>query len=123
INAELDNAREERQRLEQRLAQAREEGRAKSNYLAAISHQVRTPMNGILGMAELLKESPLDSSQLHYIHTIERSGRALVEIISELVDFADIESGNLRLALDPFDPERVVDDCLSILSLAAMEKR
>lgn len=123
INAELGKAREERQRLEQLLAQAREEGRAKSDYLAAISHQVRTPMNGILGMAELLRESPLDNSQLHYIHAIERSGRALVEIISELVDFADIEAGNLHLALDPFDPERVVDDCLSILSLAALEKR
>lgn len=123
INAELNQAREERQRLEQTMAQTRSESRAKSGYLATISHQIRTPMNGMLGMADLLKETSLDSSQLHYVHTIERSGRALVEIVSELLDFADIESGKLALAIDPFDLETVVDDCLSILSLAAVEKR
>lgn len=119
----LEQIREERRHLELRIAQTDEESRAKSNYLAAISHQVRTPMNSLLGMTELLKESTLDNHQRNYLHTIERSGQVLVEIIRELVEFADIESGNLQLILDPFDPEDVVDDCLTILSLAAMEKQ
>lgn len=123
INAELSQARDEHQRLEESIAHTREESRAKSSYLTTLSHQIRTPMSSIMGMAELLKESPLDGSQLHYVYTIERAGKALVEIISELLEFAEVESGRLQLAVEPFDLQTVVDDCLSILSLAALERR
>jgi len=122
INEELIKAREERGRLEQIASSARQESAAKSTFLATIGHEIRTPMSGVLGMAELLKGTELDSTQLHYVAVIERSGHNLMEMISNLLDYAIIERGGMDLDIVPFSPETLLDDCLSLFTLRAVEK-
>lgn len=122
INEELIKAREERAQLEQVASSARQESAAKSGFLATIGHEIRTPMSGVLGMAELLKSTELDSTQLHYVAVIERSGHNLMEMISNLLDYAIIEGGGMELNIEPFEPETLLDDCLSLFTLRAVEK-
>lgn len=71
--------------------------RAKSQFLANISHELRTPMNGILGMTDLALDTTLDAEQREYLLTIQSSGVALLEMINKLLDFTNTESGALTL--------------------------
>jgi PAS domain S-box-containing protein len=70
---------------------------AKSQFLANISHELRTPMNGILGMTDLALDTTLDTEQREYLLTIQSSGVALMETIDKLLDFTNAESGTLKL--------------------------
>src|SRR5690606_19611270 len=74
------------------VMQARSESEAKSRFLASMSHEVRTPMNGVLGMAELLAGTRLDNEQKRYARAILDSGRALLNILNDILDYAKIEA-------------------------------
>ena len=98
--------------LEQRVAErtldlsrAKEEAeranRAKSDFLAGISHELRTPMNAILGFAQLLELDELGGEQGDNVRQILTAGRHLLELITELLDIARIEAGELALSLEP----------------------
>lgn len=84
-------------RIESDLRQARktaeEASRAKSAFLGTLSHELRTPMNGILGMAELLLASPLDEHQRESVEHIKRSALAYTETLNKLLEFSFLESG------------------------------
>lgn len=110
---------EELQRL---LSRAEAADRAKSEFLANMSHEIRTPMNGVLGMAELLAKSKLDTRQKTFTDIIVKSGNALLTIINDILDFSKIEAGQMRLRSVPFDPAEAVEDVVSLLSSAALEK-
>ncbi|MGV1957810.1 PAS-domain containing protein, partial [Agrobacterium sp. 22-224-1] len=110
---------EELQRL---LSRAEAADRAKSEFLANMSHEIRTPMNGVLGMAELLAKSNLDTRQKTFTDIIVKSGNALLTIINDILDFSKIEAGQMRLRSVPFDPAEAVEDVVSLLSSAALEK-
>ncbi|CAL5400866.1 unnamed protein product [Camellia sinensis] len=72
---------------------------AKSQFLATVSHEIKTPMNGVLGMLQMLMDADLDVTQQDYVKTAQGSGRALVSLINELLDQAKIESGKLELEI------------------------
>ncbi|NSZ12370.1 PAS domain-containing hybrid sensor histidine kinase/response regulator [Agrobacterium fabrum] len=110
---------EELQRL---LSRAEAADRAKSEFLANMSHEIRTPMNGVLGMAELLAKSKLDTRQKTFTDIIVKSGNALLTIINDILDFSKIEAGQMKLRSVPFDPAEAVEDVVSLLSSAALEK-
>jgi PAS domain S-box-containing protein len=88
-----------------RLAKERAEAasKAKSEFLANMSHEIRTPLNGIFGMLQLLQDSPLDSDQHEYVDIALATGRGLMTIIDDILDFSRMEAGKLELDEREFD--------------------
>ncbi|HEY0946484.1 MAG TPA: ATP-binding protein [Opitutaceae bacterium] len=95
---------------------------AKDQFLATMSHEVRTPLNGIVGFTSLLLDTPLTPEQREYVQTIRVSSEALIHLTTEILDFSDITAGRLQLEFQPCDPRRVVDDALEIFAGTAAEK-
>nr|WP_255430898.1 hybrid sensor histidine kinase/response regulator [Rhodanobacter sp. DHG33] len=91
-----------------RLAQTASE--AKTQFLAELGHEIRTPMTGVLGMAELLLNRPLGSTERDYVRTIQRSGEVLLTLVNDALDLARIEAGRLQLTPAPFDPRALLLD-------------
>jgi len=116
----------ERREVEETLRTARDEAekasRAKSEFVAAMSHEVRTPMNGIIGMTGLLLETSLSDEQREYVDTIRHSGDALLTIVNDILDFSKIEAGRLDLEESPFDLRDCVEAALDLLAPKASEK-
>ncbi len=96
--------------------------RAKSAFLANMSHEIRTPMNGVVGMADLMAEHPLDEDLASYVDTIRSSGRALLSIINDVLDYSKIEASRMVLHTEPFDLERTILDVISLLMPTVREK-
>ena len=101
---------------------ALEASTAKSQFLATMSHEIRTPMNAIIGMADLLWETPLTTEQEQYIRVFRTAGENLLGIINDVLDISKIEAGYLELEETAFDLEQLVEKTCDVLSLRAHEK-
>jgi PAS domain S-box-containing protein len=114
------------QQLIQDLAAARDEALAaaqlKSQFLAMVSHEVRTPMNGVIGLTKLLLDTPLEPTQRRYGEAIRTSARALLAIINDILDFSKIEAGKLTLVLSDFNLGNLIEDAAHAASAAARAK-
>lgn len=102
--------------------QAEQASRAKSAFLATMSHEIRTPMNGVLGTARLLQDTDLTSTQQHYVQVINRSGRSLLAILNDVLDYSKIEAGHLVIQQDNFDLHRLVRETYDLMLSRAIEK-
>lgn len=90
--------------------------RAKSTFLATMSHEIRTPMNGMFGMLELLGLSKLDDEQRNKLQLVRESGKSLLRIIDDILDFSRIEAGKLELRPEITSIKQLIDDTLNIYS-------
>ncbi len=95
---------------------------AKARFLAAVSHEVRTPLNGILGMTDLLAGTALNVKQREYVDTARRSSEALLSLLSDILDYSRMDAGKLTLARVAFDLRQCVHDAADILAPLAREK-
>ena len=103
--------------------QATEASRAKSKFLATMSHEIRTPLNGVLGMASLLGSTDLEASQRSMVDLIEESGKSLLQILNDVLDIANIESGRFEIEDSEYDPAAVLEMISSPFRLKAQEKQ
>ena len=96
--------------IEQRRTLAEQASSAKTQFLATLSHEIRTPMTGVMGMAELLLNTPLDTRQRDYTRAMQRSGDMLMKLLNDALDLVRIDSGRLELEPAPYDPRQLVGD-------------
>ncbi|TAA47161.1 response regulator [Corallincola spongiicola] len=110
LNDELE------QRVAQRTLEAIQANKAKSEFLANMSHEIRTPMNAVLGMVQLLLNTPLTAQQKDYVDKAQLSAKSLLQIINDILDFSKIEAGKLALEKIEFSLDKVLDQAVSLTS-------
>jgi len=88
--------------------------KAKSDYLASLSYQIRTPLNSVLGLSDLLLETKINKEQREYLELVRDSGKNLLQVISDIFDYSSIESGNLELEESYFSLEQCLKEVVNL---------
>ncbi len=117
--ADLEEA---RQRAEDARQRAEDANLAKSAFLATMTHEIRTPMHGMLGMTELLMDTGLDNQQRRYANTAHRSGQALLGLINSILDFSKLDAAAVQLERRSFNLLAMLDDLCFLESEPAARK-
>ncbi|MGR3713522.1 MAG: ATP-binding protein [Shimia sp.] len=94
---------------------------AKPQFLARMSHEIRIPMNGVLGMAELLSDSELTAAQRGLLDSMNSSGSSLLNIINDILDFSKIDSGHMTVRKDVCKPIDIIEKTAQILAFQASD--
>lgn len=114
-------------RREEALLKATEQAiaanRVKSDFLSNVSHEVRTPLNGVLGMAQVLEKTPLSDEQKKYVGIIKSCSDGLLAVVNDILDISKIESGKLVLNRERFSIDDVVKRTFDVVDAAARKKK
>jgi signal transduction histidine kinase len=102
--------------------EAESANRLKTEFLANISHELRTPMNGVLGMSELLLSTALDAEQRDFASTALHSAESMQSLVENILSFSELESGRAQLVAEEFDPRRTLNEIVLQTRKAAARK-
>ena len=105
--------------LERARVQVEGESQAKSDFLARMSHEVRNPLNGVLGMTSLVLDTPLTQVQREYADTIRRSAESMLDVLNDVLDLSKIEAGRMTIESIDFDLQELVEDAGARVAAAA----
>jgi PAS domain S-box-containing protein len=125
IRASLINITQHKQ-MEQYLVQSKNSAeaanRAKSEFLTVMSHEMRTPLNAILGMSEIVRETNLDSDQYHCMKVLHRAGENLLALIEDILDLSVIESGRMNLDKNTINLTELTEEAIEVHAQKATKK-
>lgn len=107
---------------EQQQRMAEEANAAKTDFMATLGHEIRTPMTGVLGMAELMSRTSLDTTQRAYVDAVQRSGATLLRLVNDALDITRIESRRLMLESECVSPHAIASEVLALAAGAADAK-
>lgn len=103
-------------------AEAESANKAKSEFVATLSHEIRSPMNSIIGYADVLSTVIEDEKQSHYLNSIRNSGRGLLELINDTLDLSKIEAGKLDLEYKSINIRHLIENIQQVFYLKSVEK-
>lgn len=122
VTYDITARREQSHAMALALEAAEQTSRAKSSFLAATSHELRTPMNAVLGMTRLLVDTDLDTRQRDLLDTIRSSGDLLLRLINDVLDFSRIEAGEMPIDVTEFDTLACIESSIEIVAQQAEAK-
>ncbi len=122
IWADITEIKTTQRKLEREKERAQAASIAKSEFLAIASHELRTPMNGVLGAAGLLLATDLSDEQQHRVEIIKQSGESLLELLNDILDIAKIESGRIEIERSHFDLRGLMTGVAALMQLRARQK-
>ena len=122
LQSQLVQDREKQFELETKAIEFEAKNKTRDEFIATFSHEIRTPINGVLGMSELLAETALDKTQISYLHAIKSSGESLLLLINSVLDFSKIEAERLELEKLPTELHALVNDSCTLFETVAEEK-
>jgi len=122
LNVQYRKAFEDRRLLETAKKMAEAANEAKGHFLANISHELRTPMNGIIGMTELALDTELSSQQRDLLETSRNSAMSLLYLLNDVLDFSRMEAKGVQLENVPFDLAKLVSETVQVFEILAKQK-
>lgn len=110
--------------LKQGKSEAEEADRAKTSFVANMSHEFRTPLTAILGFAEFLAKDTLEAGRrANYVDGIRRNGQVLLKLVEDILDLSKVEAGRVRIDLQPTNPRLIIEDVLELFRAEFAKKR
>ncbi|MGH1485681.1 MAG: hybrid sensor histidine kinase/response regulator [Cellvibrionaceae bacterium] len=123
INIDITQVKESEERVRKAKEDAERANRSKSNFLSSVSHELRTPLNAILGFSRVLsRDQSIGHEQQENAHYIHEAGDHLLQLINDILDLAQIESGKLSLSMEHFRPAELISECFSYCKDSAAAK-
>lgn len=120
---DIDDRKKAAEALVEAKQRAEAADRAKSEFLAVMSHEIRSPLQVVNGYSQLLARTPLTPKQASYVEPMKRENEALLRIVGDVLDFSSLQSGRLELDETVFDPRDVIDGVVEAAAPRAQEKK
>ena len=122
FNVTVAVLRDAMERMKMAKEMAEEANKTKSMFLASVSHEIRNPLNSILGFTELLLKEEKDPKKREYLSTIYKSGEHLLNVINDILDLSKIEAGKMELVYEVYNPKKLVEEVVQMYQPQAIKK-